>query len=258
MDPLDGIAIAKKIGFDAYDLIPMEPLSIREMRRFRDKSVEVGIPFSAITAAGCSLVDLNREVRQFTVDWLKKQLDIGYDVGCTSMVLGTGEYDYEKQELKPELQWQWLVEGVSQLGEHAEELGMTVSLETLAHKYGLLNSVALARKLVDEVGSKAILANVDTAHLYLNADKPDSLQALKGKVGHVHFTDCREGVHGDLPAGRGAVPLRDYLIALKGANFDGDVMIELEWCPEPQNALEWVREAYSSTARMMRDLGLRA
>jgi D-psicose/D-tagatose/L-ribulose 3-epimerase len=256
VDPLDGIRIAKEIGFDTYDLIPMEPLTPQQVRSIRGTSLEVGMEFSAFTAAGVSLPDLNREVRTFTVGWLNKQLDIGYDLGCTSMVLGTGEYYYEKQELKPELQWQWLVEGVRKIGEHAETLGMTVSLETLAHKHGILNSVDLLKTFLDDVGNPAIKGNADFAHLFLNGDTPDSLRRLGGRVGHVHLTDCKKGVHGDMPAGRGDVPVREYLRSLKDIGFGGDVAVELEWCPEPQKALEWVKEAYASTSAMMKELAI--
>jgi sugar phosphate isomerase/epimerase len=50
-----------------------------------------------------------------------------------------------------------------------------------------------------------------------------------------------------------------YLAALKGLGIDdATVSIELEYSPEPDRIVEWVREAYDATARLLRQAGLRA
>ena len=41
------------------------------------------------------------------------------------------------------------------------------------------------------------------------------------------------------------------------ANIDGAVSIELEYSPQPEKIVEWVREAYTATDRLMRAEGLR-
>ena len=64
-------------------------------------------------------------------------------------------------------------------------------------------------------------------------------------------------MHGDLPPGRGVVDLKPYLAALRDVGFDGVVSIELEYSPEPDKIVEWVTEAYQSTAAMMAELGIR-
>jgi sugar phosphate isomerase/epimerase len=38
---------------------------------------------------------------------------------------------------------------------------------------------------------------------------------------------------------------------------DATISIELEYSPEPDKIEDWVREAYESTARLMRAAGLR-
>jgi hypothetical protein len=48
-----------------------------------------------------------------------------------------------------------------------------------------------------------------------------------------------------------------YLREIKALNIDGSVSIELEYSPEPGRIVEWVREAYESTDRLMRQVGLR-
>ena len=49
-----------------------------------------------------------------------------------------------------------------------------------------------------------------------------------------------------------------YLEALADAGFAGTVSIELEYSPEPEKIVDWVREAYAATDRPMAGLGIRS
>jgi sugar phosphate isomerase/epimerase len=80
---------------------------------------------------------------------------------------------------------------------------------------------------------------------------------LKGRIAHVHFSDCDGVKHGDLPPGRGVVDFMPYLQALKDTGFSGVVSIELEYSPEPDKIVDWVREAYRETDRRMQAIGIR-
>ena len=48
-----------------------------------------------------------------------------------------------------------------------------------------------------------------------------------------------------------------YLREIKALGIDGAVSIELEYSPQPEKIVEWVREAYQATDRLMREAGLR-
>jgi len=75
----------------------------------------------------------------------------------------------------------------------------------------------------------------------------------------VHISDCDGKVHGDLPPGRGVVEFAPYLEKLRTLGIDDrTISIELEYSPEPEKIVEWVTEAYQTTAVLMRDAGLRA
>ena len=83
------------------------------------------------------------------------------------------------------------------------------------------------------------------------------LRKLKNKAIHVHISDCDGKVHGDLPPGRGVVPLHKYLEQIRDTGFDGTVSIELEYSPDPKKIVEWVTEAYEKTDAIMQKLGCR-
>ncbi len=91
------------------------------------------------------------------------------------------------------------------------------------------------------------------------ANQPAALiERLRGKVAHIHISDCDGKVHGDLPPGRGVVEFAGYLAAIGELNIpDATIAVELEYSPEPDRILDWVREACESTSRLMREAGLR-
>src|SRR6476620_2705040 len=102
------------------------------------------------------------------------------------------------------------------------------------------------------------MANIDVSHLQLSGVRPEELSRLRGRATHVHISDCDGKVHGDLPPGRGVVDFPPYLRAIKDLGIDdATVSIELEYSPEPDRIVDWVREAYTATARLMAEAGLR-
>jgi sugar phosphate isomerase/epimerase len=112
-------------------------------------------------------------------------------------------------------------------------------------------------RFLNDVNDSAVQANIDVSHLHLSHTKPEELARLRGKAIHVHISDCDGKVHGDLPPGRGVVDFPPYLQAIKALNIDGAISIELEYSPEPGRIVDWVREAYQTTDRLLQEIGLR-
>jgi sugar phosphate isomerase/epimerase len=112
-------------------------------------------------------------------------------------------------------------------------------------------------RFIDDVNHPAVRANIDVSHLQLSNTRPEEVAKLRGKAIHVHLSDCDGKVHGDLPPGRGVVDFPPYLKAIKDLNIDGAISIELEYSPEPDKIVDWVREAYTATDRLLRQAGLR-
>src|SRR5947208_11487982 len=111
-------------------------------------------------------------------------------------------------------------------------------------------------RFITTVDHPAVRANIDVSHLHLAKVPPVELRRLKGMAIHVHLSDCDGKKHGDLPPGRGVVDFGPYLREIKALGIDGAVSIELEYSPQPEKIAEWVTEAYTQTARLMREAGL--
>ncbi len=253
-----GIRKTKEIGFDTIDIFA-DPLDIdvRERRLIRRECERAGLPVVSVACVAAGLIDFNPSVQRFHVDRVKKYLDMCKDFGADNLLLVLGEYIWERQVIPPAEQWKTGVENVRECGEHGRSLGLEIAMELEPFKLSLINSVDTMLKFLDDVGLPNVLANCDISHLHLVHAPFDDVKRLKGRIAHVHLSDCDGKVHGDLPPGRGVTPIKDYLKAIRDTGFNRTVSIELEFSPQPERIVEWVEEAYRETDRIMRELNCR-
>jgi len=253
-----GIRKTKEIGFDTVDILA-DPLEIdaRERRLIRLTAREVGLPVVSLCCVALGLADFNASVRNFHLFRCRRHLDLIYELEGRNLLLVLGEYLWQQEVIRPEDQWRWAVEAVRRLGDYAARLELEIVLELEPFRLSLLNRIDAMVRFLEEVDHPAVRANVDISHLVLAGEPPGALQALAGRIGHCHMSDCNGKVHGDLPPGRGVVDFPPYLEALRRTGFDGVVSIELEYSPEPEKIVDWVSEAYQASDNLLRRLGLR-
>jgi sugar phosphate isomerase/epimerase len=255
-----GIARTKAAGFDTIDIF-VDPLDadVREQKLIKDECDRHGLPIVSVCCVAVGLIDFNPSVRRFHLDRARAYLDLCYRFEAKNLLLVLGEYIWQREVIPPAEQWQAAVEGVRTLGDHAAALGLEIAMELEPFALSLLNDVPSMARFLDDVAHPAVKANVDISHLVLAHQPPEALAALRGKVNHVHISDCDGKVHGDLPPGRGVVDFPAYLAALKSLDLPDDtaVSIELEYSPEPDRIGEWVQQAHDATARLLRVAGLR-
>lgn len=253
-----GIQKTKEIGFDSIDIFA-DPLDIdaRERTLIRQECAKVGLPIVSVACVAVGLIDFNPSVQRFHLDRCRKYLDFCHELEAKNLLLVLGEYIWQKEVIPPAEQWKTGVTNTRLLGEYAATLGLEIALELEPFHLSLVNDVDSMVRFLDDVGHPAVKANIDVSHLQLSKVKPEELRRLKGRAAHVHLSDCDGKVHGDLPPGRGVVDFVPYLREIKALGIDGAVSIELEYSPEPAKIVEWVREAYEATDRLMREVGLR-
>ncbi len=253
-----GIRMTKEIGFDTIDIFA-DPLDIdvKERKLIRRECDRAGLPVVSVACVAVGLIDFNPSVQRFHLQRCRAYLDLVYELEAKNLLLVLGEYIWEKQVIPPAEQWQTAVRNTRELGKVAAELGVQIALELEPFKLSLLNDVDSMVRFIDEVGHPAVRANIDVSHLQLSGTAPEELRRLKGKAIHVHLSDCDGQVHGDLPPGRGVVNFAPYLREIKALGIDGAISIELEYSPEPEKIVEWVREAYRETDKLLQQAGLR-
>lgn len=254
-----GIRKTRELGFDTIDIFA-DPLDIdeAEKRLIKDECDAAGLPIVSVACVAVGLVDFNPSVRRFHADRVRAYLDMADRFGAQNVLLVLGEYIWQREVIPPAEQWRSGVEEVRKLGEYAGGLGLQIALELEPFALSLLNDVASMTRFLDEVDRPAVKANLDISHLALAREPASAIAALKGRVAHVHISDCDGRVHGDLPPGRGVVDFPPYLEAIRQLDIpDATISIELEYSPEPDRIVEWVAEAYEKTAALMRAAGLR-
>ncbi len=254
----DGIRLTKEIGFDAIDIFadPTE-IDAKEQRLIRDTCEQQGLPVVSTVCCALGIADFNTPVRRFHVERAKRYLDQAYDLKGRNLLLVLGEYIWQQEVIAPADQWNWAVEHVRELADYAAGLGLEIALELEPFRLSIIHNLDEMVRFIDDVDHPAARANVDISHMVLSKTAASELSRLAGRIAHVHISDCDGVKHGDLPPGRGVVDFPPYLAELQSAGFDGTVSIELEYSPEPDKIVDWVREAYQSTAAMMSELGVR-
>jgi D-psicose/D-tagatose/L-ribulose 3-epimerase len=255
----EGIRTAKEIGFDTYDIFE-DPLDIDDdtRRLIKETADEVGLPIRSVVCVAFGIVDFNPSVRRFTLDRIKAYVDQGAYLGARNVLLVVGEYYWDGEVFPNAAVWDMSKEMVKEAGEYAQSKGLEIVLELEPFDQAVLKDIDELVRFVREIDHPAVRANADISHLHLSNASFEDVAKLKGLIGHIHLSDCDGKVHGDLPAGRGVTPIKDYLQAIVDTGYDGTVSIELEYSPDPDKIVEWAQEAYDGTARIMDELGVRS
>lgn len=258
-DAAFGIRMTKEIGFDTIDIFA-DPLDtpVSEQDAIRAECERAGLPIVSVACVAVGLIDFNSSVQRFHVDRCTAYLDMTKRLQAKNLLLVIGEYIWQKEVIPPAEQWETGVKNVRALGEYAANLGLEIALELEPFHLSLVNDVASMARFLDDVAHPAVKANLDISHLVLANQSAALVDRLRGKVAHVHISDCDGKVHGDLPPGRGVVDFPPYLDAIKRLDLNGaTISVELEYSPKPDKIVDWVREAYTSTAVLMKAAGLR-
>jgi sugar phosphate isomerase/epimerase len=116
-----------------------------------------------------------------------------------------------------------LVEGLTEIGEHAAREGVFVLLEPLnRYEDHMLNRIEQAVELCDTVGLDSVKVMGDLFHMNIEEDDPpESIRRAAGHLVHVHLADSNRA-----QPGTGHVDFRAALRALDEIDFDGHMAME--------------------------------
>ena len=254
----EGIRRTKAIGFDTYDIVE-DPLDIDDATRALIKATcaEVGLPIRSCPMVAFGFVDFNASVQRFARDRARAYVDQCAYFGGRNVLLVIGEYYWDCEVFTCAQIWDMAVQRTRELGGYARSKGIEVVVELEPFSQALVKNVDELARFVHDVDHPAVKANADISHLHLSGASLGDVKKLTGMIGHIHLSDCNGETHGDLPAGRGVTPIKEYLQAIVDTGYEGTVSIELEYSPEPDRIVEWVEEAYGETAKIMAEVGVR-
>lgn len=228
---------AAALGCNGLELAPftvgsnVDDWQLPAAQRLRKQAAEHGLSISSlhwllVQPPGLSLSTPDAALQTRTVDLLRCLID--FAAGCGAQVLVHGSPHQRSpapgQSLADALgrctaAW-------AQLAEHAEQAGVTYCIEPLSpFETPLINTVAEAAAVVDQIGSPALKTMLDlSAASHSEADETPTLLRrwlASGHIAHVQLND-----HNRRGPGQGNTPILPALQALHQLDYQGWLAIE--------------------------------
>ena len=254
---------AKRIGFESLDLfVGFDPgkMGKAERQAYITENLSTGLPVISLVCTCLGLSDFNPAIRGYHIERAKNVVDLAADFPTArNLCFVPGEYMFQKKLIPAEGEWGMVVDATRQVGEHAAKRQRELAIELLPFEFAFINSLDTMERFLDAVGLPNVKATVDISHFWLMRIPPAEVaRRLKGRIAHVHMSDCDGIHHGDMPPGRGNTPFGEYLSAIRETGFVGAASIELEFPPDPKGMAAWVAEAHGAALELLKQAKVHA
>ena len=197
-----------------------------EFRRARDAGVAMP---SAVAHTALFVGDFDPDRRRQAIDDVKTILTTLPAAGAAGLVMPNG-FAVFSRNLPPfqpprdtAASRAALIDALTELGDHGEQVGAKVFLEPLnRYEDYLINTLADAVDIVDEVHSPAVTVIADTFHMSIEeTDIGDAIRSAGDHIGHVQLGDS-----GRLEPGNGHYDWPETLDALTDIGYQGWLAME--------------------------------
>lgn len=226
------LAAAAEAGFDGLELRDADRPGLEDVH---------GHAPTACPELGGWLGDFDRAARRRTIEGLRRQLDGIAALGGRGVITPAawGMFTrrlppFDEPPRTPAEDREVLLEGLAELGAHAEQAGVVLLLEPLnRYEDHMVNTVATAAELIAAAGSAGVRILADTYHM--NIEEDDSCAALRSIahiLGAVHMSDSNRH-----QPGTGQVPFAAIVATLREIGFDGVLSVECRLRGEPEQAV---------------------
>ncbi|MBD0711125.1 MULTISPECIES: sugar phosphate isomerase/epimerase family protein [unclassified Streptomyces] len=220
-------------------------------RQLAEDAEKAGTPILITGCHAFGLSDPRDAVREFNLEWAKKQLDLTVEWGARRMKILLGEWIWRGMWPNA-LQWQLEVDTLRRLCAYAErrEVVLSIELEPLGNSF--VNDPHSLDRMLADVGSPALLANVDTSHMAVRGTPAAELARLAGRIDSIDFSDSNGKFHEHLPPGAGVADLAAFAGELVSDVASRDALLAVEVGPfnEPERAYELVRASVTATREL--------
>ncbi|HTJ66844.1 MAG TPA: sugar phosphate isomerase/epimerase family protein [Actinospica sp.] len=233
---------------EAYELPAERVVEIREGAH------AAGIPIEMTACHSFGLADPRDAVREFNLEWAKAHIDFTRELGASRMKILLGEWIWRGM-WPNEMQWHLEADGLRKLCEYAERRDVRLSIEPEPLENSFINDPLTLRRMIDEVASPALFANVDTSHFAVRAVPAADLQLLTGLIDTIDFGDSNGRWHEHLAPGSGVADLAGFAAELVRNRHSPDAALAVEVGPfaDPESAFTQVEASVARTAELFRD-----
>ena len=220
---------AKACGLDilevgAGDLLTMSDAELEELRvTAKDLGIEISANLGPPKDKDISSAD--PEVRRAGVEFLCGILNQMVKVDCKILIGALyNHWPYDFVDIEKEALWARAVECLKIVGDEADRLGLTITLEILNRfESCILNTVEEGLKFCREIGKDSVKLLLDTFHMNIEEENiGDAFRLAGDMVAHVHVGEANRKLPG---TGRN-MPWAEIGQALKDINYKGMVVME--------------------------------
>ena len=224
----DGVALT----LDHHHFDPFAPRLDRRASKLSSRLDGLGLSLVVETGARFllnsrqkhepTLIHPSEDGRDRRIEFLKRALDVAAicDGEAVSFWAGRPQDGADLDKA-----WSWLVEGVSEVVEAAEERDVTAAFEPEPGM--LVETVDDFYRLQDQIPGLQLA--LDTGHCVVTGEREPqaAVRACASDLGTVAIEDMKRGVHEHLFFGEGDMDIRAILGALDDVGFDRLVCVEL-------------------------------
>jgi D-psicose/D-tagatose/L-ribulose 3-epimerase len=210
-----------EISYDSVALGPDAPGTVAVRRMLDDNGLSCWGSIS-LMFEGRDLIHADPAVRESSVDYLKRCITMVKELEGQVMSIVPSEVGKIQPMASPEEEWQWAIEGLKGVHDHAQREGVSMALEPLNRfETNFLNrhdqALMLAEEIADDVG-----VCLDTYHM--NQEEPDIYGAIHNagpKLYDLHVADNNR-----MAPGQGALDWEKIVATAKEAGYDGALTVE--------------------------------
>ena len=235
--PLEiSIPRAAELGFDGVELFTVSGNSVdsdvltRLLETYNIKLSAVGTGAGKVVN-GLTLTDPNPEVREEAVSFITEMIKFGARFNAPA-IIGSMQGNVNPGTDK-EKSISWLIDGLSILGDVAEQLEVKLFFEPLnRYETNLINSLEEGVELIKSLKTQNIALLADLFHMNIEEKSiPETIMNCGQNIGYVHFADSNRR-----PIGMGHLLMNEIADVLKKIGYQGYISAEaLPW-PDPDTA----------------------
>lgn len=215
----------KEIGYDGIEALIGSP-DEAEYKALANHAAGLGLAITGVFVLGAddNPISPDASVRQHGVDKIKWAIDRAHDLQakiiCGPFHSAHGSFS---RAAPTEQEYQWSAEVLRQVGDHARQADIVLTLEAVNRfETYLANTMDQLATLVELTAHPQVKAMYDTHHANIEEKSiAGPITRISSHLAHVHISENDRGT-----PGRGLVRWEEVFKALKDAKYEGWYTIE--------------------------------
>ena len=222
-----------KLGYSQFDEtvtpthLDTENLTPSDLRRLRQIMAEDGVRICCLTLQSLdhNLASPRGEIRDMTMDFKKKILNIAADLDIPGILLVSGRYNPLNPPPRAQLEG-WLRDSLDRIIPYAEQVGVKLYLENIP--MGVLPTAKLMMEWITEFDSSALTVcyDVSNAH-FIKEDPAQGVRTVASKLDLLHLSDTPFDSWKHGPIGTGTIDHAAVAQALREIGYKGMSSLEI-------------------------------